>query len=90
MAKGKKTGGRRPGSQNKVTKTARESYEHVFLAIGSVEGMATWAIDNRSEFYRQYARLIPVAVAGADGKGPVATTVTNVFETIVKADAGDR
>lgn len=65
MAKGKKTGGRKPGSINKVTATAREAFQHAFNELGGTAALVTWAKsdpDNRKVFYTLYARLIPMDV----------------------------
>lgn len=59
MAKGIKTGGRVVGTPNKVTGTVKDNVIGVFDQIGGQEEMATWAKDNRTEFYRLYAKLLP-------------------------------
>jgi hypothetical protein len=59
MAKGTKTGGRKAGTPNKVTFTVKENVIAVFDQIGGQEQMAEWAMSNRSEFYRLYAKLLP-------------------------------
>lgn len=35
-----------------------------FEGIGGVEGLRMWALKNRDEFYKLYARLIPMEVQG--------------------------
>lgn len=57
--KKRKTGGRRKGTPNKVTATARENIIAVFTRLGGVDAMAEWASENPTEFYKRYARLIP-------------------------------
>ena len=54
-----KTGGRRKGTPNKVTATARENIIAVFNRLGGTAAMAEWARENQTEFYKLYARLIP-------------------------------
>ena len=54
-----KTGGRRKGTPNKVTATARENIIAVFTRLGGTAAMAEWARENPTEFYKLYARLIP-------------------------------
>lgn len=54
----------RKGSPNKVGATAKENILAVFTRIGGTAGMAKWAKDNQTEFYKLYARLIPVEVDG--------------------------
>jgi hypothetical protein len=62
MAKGRKTGGRKPGSRNKHTKTTLEAYASVFEGLGGVSRMKAWAEENLTEFYRIHARTLPLDV----------------------------
>lgn len=55
----KKTGGRQPGSPNKLSQTAKENIEGVFQKLGGQKTMMHWARRNLTEFYRIYARLLP-------------------------------
>jgi hypothetical protein len=67
---GKREGsGRKAGTPNKVSITVKQNVISVFDEIGGIEAMATWAKDNRSEYYRIYSRLAPVSqeISGADG-----------------------
>jgi hypothetical protein len=67
---GKREGsGRKAGTPNKVSTTVKQNVISVFDEIGGIEAMATWAKDNRSEYYRIYSRLAPVSqeISGADG-----------------------
>jgi hypothetical protein len=57
--------GRPPGSVNKIGKQAKENIIEVFNQLGGVEAMTKWARRNKGEFYRLYARLIPVVVHGS-------------------------
>lgn len=80
MAKGKKTGGRTAGTPNKVTKSAREAFALAFDGLGGADALTSWAIDNPTEFYKLYARLIPQEHVGEGGTGPIATTVKHIYE----------
>jgi hypothetical protein len=51
--------GRSKGSKNLVGATAKENILAVFTRLGGTAAMAEWAGENRTEFYRLYARLIP-------------------------------
>lgn len=65
MAKPKgspKTGGRQKGTPNKLTVAAKEAFSLAFQGLGGVEGLIDWAKGNPDEFYKLYARLIPVDV----------------------------
>ena len=55
-----KTGGRKAGTPNKATTKAREAFALAFDAIGGGASLAQWARENQTEFYKLYARLIPV------------------------------
>lgn len=63
-----KHGGRKAGTPNKLTMGAKANIMAVFDMLGGAEGFAEWAKDNRTEFYKHYAKLIPVEVANADNK----------------------
>lgn len=54
----------RKGIPNKLGAAVKSNVVAVFDRIGGREGMAEWAIENRTEFYRLYARLIPSEVTG--------------------------
>jgi len=70
--------GRPKGAKNKLGRTARENVQAVFTRLGSTAGMAEWARENRTEFYRLYARLIPV-------EGDVTMNVNNSLVAILSA-----
>lgn len=70
MAKGKKTGGRKAGTQNKLSLTVKAAVLEVFNNLGGVEQMGVWAAENPTEFYKIAARLIPTEVVGSEG-GPL-------------------
>lgn len=70
MAKGIKTGGRRRGTPNKMTSSAKDAFAFAFDDIGGGEALAEWGRENRTEFYKLFARLIPV-----DGNVAVNATV---------------
>jgi len=62
MALGRKTGGRQKGTPNKITASARDAFAQAFDQIGGKDGLADWATENRTEFYKLFARLIPVEI----------------------------
>lgn len=59
MAKGKKTGGRKAGTPNKMTAKAKEAFAMAFNEVGGIEALIAWAQKNPTEFYKLYAKLIP-------------------------------
>ena len=65
---GKKYGGRKKGTPNKITKSVREGYEKVFHALQRDENakhtLFNWAQNNTTEFYKLASKLIPLQVQG--------------------------
>ena len=61
--------GRKKGVPNRLTKSAKEAFACAFTGLGGARRLQAWAEENQTEFYRLYARLIPVEqqVTGADG-----------------------
>jgi hypothetical protein len=55
-----KRGGRPKGAPNKVTAAAKDNVLAVFIRLGGSANMAKWARENQTEFYKIYARLIPI------------------------------
>jgi hypothetical protein len=55
----------RPSTPNKLTKAAKEAFALAFDGIGGVDGLVEWAQANRTDFYKLYARLIPVELTGS-------------------------
>ncbi len=84
MAKRPKTGGRKPGAPNKLTKTAREAYQLAFEGVGGVASLMIWAKENQTDFYKIHARLIPVEHVGAGGDGPISTIVKHIYEGVTE------
>lgn len=81
MALGKKTGGRVKGSPNKLTKSARDAFALAFEGIGGAGALTEWAQANKTEFFKLYARLIPVEHVGEGGEGPIQTVVKHIYES---------
>lgn len=81
MALGKKTGGRQAGTPNRLTKSAREAFQFAFDQAGGYASLGRWAKKNRTEFYKLYARLIPVEHVGEGGEGPITTIVKHIYES---------
>lgn len=78
MAKGKKTGGRVAGTPNKTTRAFKSAVLDAFnsTTLGGVNGLIDWAKDNRTEFYKIAARLIPTEIVGPGDDGEHKVTVT--------------
>lgn len=54
----------------------------VFNGLGGTSAMKEWAQENKTEFYRMYAKLLPLQVTGGDG-GPL-QAVIEVRRTLVE------
>jgi hypothetical protein len=59
MAPGIKTGGRKAGTPNRITKTFKDAVRAVYEDIGGNAAFAEWARENPGDFYRIASRLIP-------------------------------
>ena len=59
-----KTGGRAKGSLNKTTTNAKEAFASAFEGLGGVDRLTEWAEANPTDFFKLYARLIPVELSG--------------------------
>ena len=75
---GERRGGRKKGTPNKTTANARAAFQMAFDGAGGVAALRDWAKANLTEFYRLYARLIPMEHSGIDGN-PIATETRVVF-----------
>ena len=70
------------GVPNKLTRSAREAFQLAFDSMGGPAGLSAWASANPTEFFKLYARLIPVEHVGEGGAGPIATVVRHIYETV--------
>ena len=55
------------GAKNKISGQAKENIQAVFTRLGSTAAMAEWAKNNQTDFYKIYARLLPVEGPGEGG-----------------------
>ena len=78
--------GRPKGSSNKFTRGAREAIQCAFTACGGVEALAQWAKANRTEFYRLYARLIPVEQRHGGPNGELAKFTVEFVQSAATAE----
>lgn len=67
MQKRKKTGGRQKGVPNKSTAATKAALQEAFEKIGSVPALAAWALQNQTEFYKLWVKLLPQELTGEDG-----------------------
>jgi hypothetical protein len=59
MAKGFKTGGRKPGTPNRMTNTLKASIEEAFGRVGGVEWLVKQAGENPQAFMTLLGRVLP-------------------------------
>lgn len=59
-----KHGGRKAGTPNKLTKTVKDEFEHVFneLQKDPKANLLSWGKENATEFYKLAKALIPTDV----------------------------
>jgi hypothetical protein len=66
-----KTGGRKPGTPNKTTVAVKEAFKQAFDDLGGTSALVTWAMENPTQFYQLYSKLIPTEIdatlSGKDG-----------------------
>lgn len=70
MALGRKTGGRKPGSMNKTTATVKAALTEAFERLGGVPALQRWAKSEPTEFYKLWAKMLPVEPVGLDLRFP--------------------
>jgi hypothetical protein len=69
IGQGKPGPGRPRGSANRLTRAAKEAFGLAFEKLGGIKALTEWGEENRTEFYKLYARLIPTEqhIASPDG-----------------------
>ena len=84
MARGKKTGGRKPGSPNKVTAVAKSAIATAAEGLGGAKRLQAWASEspaNERLFWSQiYTKLLPLQVTGNEGQPLVPNAISIVFQ----------
>jgi hypothetical protein len=85
MAKGVKTGGRKAGTPNKATASAKAAIEAVFTGLGDAEALEAWAKsdpDNLKAFYVSiWPKVLPLQVNGPGDKGEHLHKIIREFHT---------
>lgn len=67
-----KFGGRQAGSENKLTRTIKESFGEAFELLGGAQELFEWAKTNKTDFYKLASKLIPTEISGAISVTPQA------------------
>jgi len=66
-----KTGGRQKGAPNKITTDLRAAIMGAFDKVGGMDYLARVATDQPNVFVPLLGKILPTALTGADGEGPV-------------------
>lgn len=77
--------GRPKGVPNRFTQNAKAALQAAFDGIGGVPKLIEWASENPTDFYKLYAKLIPVEV-----NAQVATASHLVIEVYGSDNPGER
>jgi hypothetical protein len=79
-----KTGGRKPGTPNKTTVAVKEAFKQAFDDLGGTSALVTWAMENPTQFYQLYSKLIPTEIdatlSGKDGAPAVKINIVKSKE----------
>ncbi len=67
MAKGRKTGGRQPGSPNAITTALKDMILAALNAAGGVAYLTEQAHLNPGPFMTLLGKILPLQMTGADG-----------------------
>lgn len=62
--KGNKLAGSRKGVPNRSTATVKAVMEEAFHQLGGIDALVTWAKDEPTEFYKLFAKLLPIQIQG--------------------------
>lgn len=62
--------GRKGGTPNKITNIVKLSILDAFKELGGLKGFVEWGKDNRTEFYKIYAKLLPAEMKSAIDADP--------------------
>ena len=82
MARGKKTGGRRPGSRNKSTAAVKQALTEAFSELGGTQALVRWGKKNPHLFYPLWAKMLPTEIKNAPGE---AFQVKQITEVVVRS-----
>ena len=83
-----KLGGRKKGTPNKFTRSAKEAYAHVFEELGGADGLLEWAKSdpaNRRDFYSWHTKLLPIEHAGKIDLSSIPTLTDDELDAQAKA-----
>lgn len=67
---GERRGGRQKGTPNRLARETKEHLVEAFYLLGGVKRLVEWASANDTEFYKLWAKTLPMTVA-SDPNNPV-------------------
>src|SRR5262245_359830 len=88
MAKGRKTGGRRPGSPNRHTAALKDIILQALAVVGGADYLVEQARKHPGQFMALLGRVLPLQVK-QDGQEPMVPAVVNhIFEVSQPVSSG--
>ena len=69
--------------------TARSAFKAAFDLIGGSEALAAWAMDKPTEFYRLFARLIPLSADAGAAVDPLEVEIVRFSDPDIGPDIED-
>ncbi len=76
----KKTGGRKKGVKNVVTRAVEEALDSVYEGVGGDEALLAFAQDNPDEFFKLWIKMLPRQIK-LDGELKTTATMTKAEAT---------
>ncbi len=80
-----KTGGRQPGTPNRLTTAIREAVLFVYDGLGGHDAFLEWARGNPTEYYKIAARLIPAEIREDTGDRAITVIIDRTGATTLDA-----
>lgn len=74
--------GRPVGAKAKTPTSVKENIICVFTRMGGTAEMAKWARKNPTDFYKIYAKLLPMQVTGENGD-PIRLSIENAKSSLI-------
>lgn len=83
-----KTGGRAKGSQNKFTRTVKDTFSEVFndLQDDPHSNLFSWGRENPTEFYKLASKLIPTEITAQVATTQIIWNEEKTYEAKQEAD----
>lgn len=82
---GNSNSGRIKGKSNKQTASVKQCIINAFEEMGGVKNLTKWGMENQTEFYKLWGRMIPHEVTGEDG-GDIQVTIKKIVHSTKDGD----